>query len=406
MDTMNRATHRLTERVAAECLLMPADVEFLLAHHHGHVRLAPTGLLNRYRVTPLSHVGTIVGPNCRLLIRPKIPLQSLFHLLDPTAPLPVTPDHTAEQTGTEALEFLAGRLARLLAERAAAGLHRAYVEKTETGPFLQGRLDVAAQLREPAGRKDKIHCCYEEFTADIPCNQIPRATAELVLRSALPGNAAHSSVRQSLTMFAEVRPVALAPTEIQAVAADRRIAGYRPLLDVCRLLTEALDPGETAGTTDYPAFLLDMDRVFEHYVTGGVVRACAGSRHYSVAVQPPYLANRPVAGQPNIHLRPDVTIDCDGRPVVVVDAKWKRRAGCPVVTEDLYQVLAYATALGARQSVLVYPGKRDRRWQYALANSPVRLDLHVLQVVGSRRQCDRSLVRLGKRLVREIPPEA
>jgi 5-methylcytosine-specific restriction enzyme subunit McrC len=406
MDTRTRVTHRLTERVAAECVLTPTDVEFLRAHHRGHVLLAPTGLSNRYRVTPLGHVGTIVGPNCRLLIRPKIPLPNLFHLLDPTGPLPVTADHTAAKTGTEALNFLAGQLSRLLAERAAAGLHRAYAEKAETGSFLQGRLDLPAQLRVPAGRKDKIHCCYEEFTADIPCNQIPRATAELVLRSPLPGDAARAAVRQSLSMFAEVRPVALAPSDFQSVAADRLTAGYRPLLDVCRLLTEALDPGEEAGTTGYPAFLLDMDRVFEQYVTGGVVRAFAGSRHNSVAVQPPYLANRPVAGQPNIFLRPDVTIDRDGRPVVVVDAKWKRRAGCPVVTEDVYQVLAYATALGARRSVLVYPGRHHRVWRYSLANAPVRLDLFVLRVIGSRSQCDRSLARLGKHLVRAITPEA
>jgi hypothetical protein len=38
-----------------------------------------------------------------------------------------------------------------------------------------------------------------------------------------------------------------------------------------------------------------MDRVFEQYVTGGIVRAFAGSR-YTVVVQPPYLANRPVPG--------------------------------------------------------------------------------------------------------------
>jgi 5-methylcytosine-specific restriction enzyme subunit McrC len=386
----------LTERVAAECPLTPSDVDFLLSHHRGHAHLAPTGQHDRYRVTPRGHVGTIVGPGCRLLIRPKIPLLNLFHLLDPTGPLPVTEDRTAAEAGTAALDFLAGRLARLLAERAAAGLHRAYVEKAASGPFLQGRLDVSAHLREPGGRKEQLHCRYEDFTSDIPCNQVPRATAELVLRSPLLGGSVRTALRQSLAPFAGVRPVALGPESFLAAAADRLTEAYRPLFDVCRLLAEALDPGEAAGATPCPAFLLDMDRVFEQYVTGGVVRAFTGNKKYAIAVQPPYLANRHVPGQPDVHIRPDVTIEHGGRPVVVLDAKWKRRAGCPVVTEDVYQVIAYASALGARRAVLVYPGRRDRVWRYPLVKSPIGLDLITLRVTGSREQCLRSLARLGK----------
>jgi 5-methylcytosine-specific restriction enzyme subunit McrC len=330
-----------------------------------------------------------------LLIRPKIPVQNLFHLLDPTGPLPVTEDRTTTETGTETLDFLAGRLARLLAERAAAGLHRAYVEKADSGPFLQGRLDLSAHLREPGARKDQLHCRFEDFTADVLCNQVPRAAAELVLRSPLLGDAVRVALRQSLTPFAEVRSVALGPDTFQAAATDRLTEAYRPLLDVCRLLAEALDPGEAAGATPCPAFLLDMDRVFEQYVTCGVVRAFASRRDYAVSVQLPHRANRPVPGQPDIHIRPDITVDRAGRPVVVIDAKWKRRAGCPVVTEDVYQVIAYATALGASRAVLVYPGRRDRRWRYPLANSPVGLDIYTLRVIGRREECQRSLSRLG-----------
>jgi hypothetical protein len=97
-------------------------------------------------------------------------------------------------------------------------------------------------------------------------------------------------------------------------------------------------------------------------------------------------------------MRPDLTIDRNGRPVVVVDAKWKRRASCPVVTEDVYQVIAYATALGARRAVLVYPGRRDRVWQYPLAGSLIRLDFFALRAIGPREECRRSRAKLGRSL--------
>src|SRR5262249_17339573 len=173
------------ERTPAEHRLALADVEFLLAEHRAHIELLPTRSRHRYRLTPTGHVGVIVAPSVRLVIRPKVPVRNLFYLLDPTADFPVNEDSTAATPGTEALAFLAARLARLLTERSSAGLHRAYAERSDSGPFLQGRLDVPAQLREAGGRKDALHCRYEDFTSDVPCNQVGKATALLLLRSPL-----------------------------------------------------------------------------------------------------------------------------------------------------------------------------------------------------------------------------
>lgn len=392
-----RHTLVLTERVSAECRLSAADVDFLLAGHRAHVQVLPTRRRGRYRLTPTGHVGTIVAPDARLVIRPKVPVPDLFHLLDPTDPLPTVEDATAVAPGTEALNFLAGRLAHLLAERVAAGLHRAYAERAEQGPFLQGRLDVAAQLRDPNGRRDQLHCRYEEFTADVPCNQLPRATAELVLRSPLVADGVRSALRRSLQDLAGVTSVPLGPESFEAAGPDRLTEAYRPLLELCRLLADGLAPQEAAGAVACPAFLLDMERVFERYVTAGVVAAFAADPRAAVAVQPLLRMSPPVAGQPDVPMRPDAVIERPGGRPLVVDAKWKR-LGRSLVTADVYQVLAYATALGARRAVLVYPGRRDRTWTYPLPGAPETLVVHTLRVVGPRERCRRSLARLGRLL--------
>jgi 5-methylcytosine-specific restriction enzyme subunit McrC len=396
-----RRTLVLTERTAALARLSAADVDSLLAEHRAHVGVLPTRCRGRYRLTPTGHVGTIVAPHSRLVIRPKVPVRNLFHLLDPTGPLPTLEDEATAEPGTEALDFLAGRLAWLLAERAAAGLHRAYAERAEQGPFLQGRLDVPAQLREPTGRKDRLHSRYEEFSADVPCNQVPRATAELVLRSPLLADGVRAALRRALQDFAGVSSVPLGPESFQAAQPDRLTEPYRPLLDLCRLLADSLAPQESAGSVTCPAFLLDMERVFERYVTAGVVRAFQDRPGYAVAVQPLHLANEPAPDRPDIVLRPDLLVERGGRRLLVVDAKWKRLSRS-LVTPDVYQVLTYATALGARQAVLVYPGKRDRTWDYVLPHAPVGLTIHTLRVVGPRERCGESLERLG-RLLRSRP---
>jgi 5-methylcytosine-specific restriction enzyme subunit McrC len=386
----------LKERVPAVGWLAPADVAFLLTEHRAHVRLAPTRRPGRYRLTPTGHVGTIVGPSCRLVIRPKVPVGNLFYLLDPAGPVPAAEDRTAAEAGTEALDFLAGRLARLLDERAAAGLHRAYREQAESGPFLQGRLDLAAHLRAPGGRKDRLHCRYEDFTADVPCNQVPRAVAERVLRSPLLGGGARAALRQALRAYAGVCPAELTEESFLAAGPDRLTEAYRPLLELCRLLADGLAPGEAAGPTPCPAFLINMERVFEQYVTRGVERAFAPGGRYAISVQPRFVANRSAPGRPDLHLRPDLTIDRAGRPVAVLDAKWKRGVGALPVTEDWHQVLAYAAALGVRRALLIYPGRRDRAWRFPLARTPVVVEVRTLRVLGTRQACERSLARLGR----------
>ena len=116
-----RRTLVLTERKPRRVRLAPADVEFLLAAHAGRIDLAPTGRRGVYRLTPRGVAGVVAAPTRRLVIRPKIPLQNLFFLLDPDDPAPASRDETAPTPRPDLLDFLAGRLARLLAERSAAG---------------------------------------------------------------------------------------------------------------------------------------------------------------------------------------------------------------------------------------------------------------------------------------------
>ncbi len=395
-------TFSLRERTPADCLLSAEDVEFLLANHRAHLDLVPTRQRDLYRLTPRGHVGTIVAPQCRLLIQPKIPLENLFFLLDPADTPPPVPDHTTTAPGSELLDFLAAHLARLLAERAAQGLHRAYVERDLHGPFVQGRLDLPAQLRDAHGRKDRVHCRHEEFTLDVPCNQVPRATAELVLRSPLLGETVRAALSRSLAPFAEVSPVALGPDSFARAAADRLTEPYRPLLEVCRLLAESLGPSATAGPSPCPAFLLDLERVFERYVTTHCVAAWDGRAdargRWSVEVQPLFRPHAPVAGQPDVTMRPDLMLACDGRKALVVDAKWKRLRS--LITADLYQVLAYCAVLGVERGALVYPGRHNRAWAYRFVEPPIRLTVHTLRVVGSREACRTAAQRLARGLGR------
>jgi len=63
-----------------------------------------------------------------------------------------------------------------------------------------------------------------------------------------------------------------------AALRERRAADERFPYNSGRLLADALGPSDVGGTTPFPAFLLDMERVFERYVTRGVTEAFGPDR--------------------------------------------------------------------------------------------------------------------------------
>lgn len=391
-------TVTLTERLPRTVRLHRADADFLLARHRAHVEVLPTTERGRYRLTALGHVGSIIAPTVRLWVRPKLPAVNLLHLLDPAVPPPELPDHAGP--AADLLPFLAGRLADRLAERVAAGLHRDYAERAETEPFLRGRIDVPQQLREP--RRDRLHGRFDEFTPDVPCNRLPRAVVQILLLRDDLGEATRARLRQALAAFVDVSDVPMT-AGLLATAPDRRTADYGPLLDLCRLIANGLAPGQVVGDVPAPGFLLDLERIFEGYVTAGLERSFAEDARYRVAAQESFTVNRPAAGLPDLTLRPDVTLSRDGRPVVVLDVKWKRLGDVPQ-PDDLHQVLAYAAVLGAPRAVLVYPGRRSEVRTYRLAHAELTVEVRSLRVVGTPAACDAAVARLVRSLRRGFRP--
>src|SRR5262249_2596275 len=159
-----------------------------------------------------------------------------------------------------------------------------YAERAEQGPFLHGRLDVQAQLRESPARKEQLHSRYDDLNADLPCNQVLKATAEHVLGSGLPRAEVCALLRKTLSGFEGLRTTPIDSVAFDRLASERLPEDYRPLLDLCRLLTKGLMPNGSPGPAPAPAFLINLEQAFERHVTRGVMAAFAGRRRWNVVV--------------------------------------------------------------------------------------------------------------------------
>lgn len=120
---------------------------------------------------------------------------------------------------------------------------------------------------------------------------------------------------------------------------------YRPALALARLLLTYLSPSGTRGPHPFLAFLVDMNILFERYVTVTLQGIATGSNLQVIA--------------PDIHaldldrhvmVKPDAVIYRGNQPGLALDAKYK----CDDPNTDVYQALGYSHALGLPRAVLVY----------------------------------------------------
>jgi len=383
-------TLRLTEYQPREVRLRRADVDALFAT--GVFEVRPVEQPLRYRITAQGVAGVLLTPNLRIVIGPKIPKANLLLLLDPDAPPDTVSDATTPEPGTEAIDFLARQVAAAMRYQAAHGLSRAYVESTDRLPYLQGRLDVAAQARESRALRMQFHVSRDDFTADTPLHQLTKATAASVLASPFVFAATRAALQAALIGYAEVTSVKLDLHALDHLPVEQLDKPSQLLCDLCRMLAHGLRPGASSGAVTGPAFLLDLEQTFERYVEHGL-RA-----HVPAALdtQPEFLYHKPAPpGQPPIIGRPDFVVRGNGRLTCVIDAKWKALDGPPAAA-DVHQVLAYAAGLDCKNVWLVYPGRRSTTWRYELSRSDVTLTLHTLRVVGTREKCDASMRRLAR----------
>jgi 5-methylcytosine-specific restriction enzyme subunit McrC len=123
---------------------------------------------------------------------------------------------------------------------------------------------------------------------------------------------------------------------------------YEPALRLARLLLENLTLVDQRGGATASSFLVDMNKLFERFVTERLRRALFP--RLDIRAEPPvHLAERQ-----QVRMNPDLEFRRGAAPVYVGDVKYKLTADARARTADYYQLLAYTTALKLPEGVLIY----------------------------------------------------
>ncbi|WP_307847256.1 restriction endonuclease [Streptomyces sp. F63] len=293
-------------------------------------------------------VGAVRAPGGGPVVRimPKTPVRRLFFLLgfglDPARAWRDSREGTVD-TGAydDVVPALAHAVERQTDAALRQGVLHGYREAEESARVVRGRLREAEQIRRHFGRTPPVEIAYDAYTADTAENRILRAAAERLLRlPGVPGPVRRRLARQRV-LLADALPL-VRGQELPRWQPSRLNSRYRPAL---RLAVDG--------------FLLDMNQLFEDFVTVAL-REALRERGLTARLQDPHHLD--TAGL--VRMRPDLVVRTgDGRtPLAVADAKYKTGEAGALPNDDLYQALAYATALGLREAHLVYAaGRRPER---------------------------------------------
>lgn len=275
-------------------------------------------------------------------------------------------------------------------EQARRGLLSRYVAHLDDLLVIRGRFQINGHVRRNLVRPHLLHCEYDEFTADNDYNRSVRATLDAC--RTWSNRAANQRLWfETNARYASISSVKMSAGDVARLPRDRTTHRYAPLLTWCEWLLAMASPALSAGASQAPGLLFDMNKLFEAHVARLEEAGAGVDRIVHTQGPPLYLATRGLDDM--FLLKPDITvwnIGPDGAASSidrVVDAKWKRldpqAPDFGVEGADVYQLLAYALRYGCTALELAFPKPDDLADQ---TSSPVfDIDLADQGVISSLR---------------------
>ncbi|OEJ29242.1 restriction endonuclease [Streptomyces agglomeratus] len=378
----------LVEHAPASSLLLPDAVGRALAAA-GIVDAVPDPYTpGQWSLRAGSKVGAVAvtapggGDPVTVRIRPKVPIVRLFFLLgyslDPSRSWRDGLVEVAEHR--DLVPALAHAVERQVDQALRQGLLQGYRVAEECALVVRGRVREAEQIRRRFGAMLPVEVAYDEFTTDIAENRILRAAVERLL--SLPG-IPHDVRRRLLHQRARL-------TDVTAIVRGQPLPDWRPTrlnsryhhaLCLSRVVLEGASAEHCPGDLRINGFLFDMNKLFEDFVTIALRETFQGrgraSSGHTARLQDSHYLDKAAA----IRMKPDfVLYGPDGTPCAVADAKYKaeRPGGYP--DADLYQMLAYCTALDLREGHLVYAKGNGPHTAHQVRHAGIVIHQHALDL--------------------------
>ena len=339
-----------------------------------------------YIITASSTVGAVEIGDLSVLIRPKIGIPQLLSLACYASNL-VKLQIDQEFHFADDPESLPDVLALLLltaARRAfSRGLLRGYRVEEEALNTVRGRIRFEDQIRSRFDIPIPIEVRYDEFTDDILENRLVKAAVMRLGAMRLRSPRARSGLGWIASTLQDVSNVEFPSNKVPEPVSNQLNEHYLEVLTLSRLILRHSTFHQQRGQVRSFGFLINMNELFQDFLIVALREAIGLTPRV-------FCADNQLRGRRSIHLdeahrvnlKPDMTWWESGKCVFVGDAKYKKTDGIGQHS-DLYQLLAYVTALDLPGGMLIYAEGEADQVRHQVKHSGKRLEVAALDLSGN-----------------------
>ena len=332
---------------------------------------------NGYVLRPGSIVGALDVDNISLLIRPKIGIPQLLSLACYAVGLFQSQERQPFDFEEQAAlpDTLALALASAANRAFARGLLHGYRAEEESLYTVRGRIRFEAQLRRRFNLPLPVEVRYDEFTDDILANQLVKAAAYRLGGMRLRSTEARRRLGRVAGLLDNVSLVEFPAHDVPEVRFDRLNEHYRHVVGLSRLILRHSAFESDRGAVRANGFLIDMNRLFQEFVTQAL--------RESLNVSDTVFGEKQIASLDEgrrVGLKPDLTWWTGGVCRFAGDAKYKKVVSEQVPNADLYQLLAYTTALNLPGGMLIYAKGESEEANYRVRHAGKTLEVAALDL--------------------------
>lgn len=354
----------------------------------------------RYRLTAGSVVGAFEVGELSVLIRPKLDISKLIFLA--CYAMDAFNLRDGERYCFEEAETLPDAMALSLAVAARRaferGLLHGYRTEEESLYTVRGRIRMGDQIRRRFSMPFPIEVRYDEFTDDIVANRLVKAAAWQLGQMRLRSQRARDRLREVAVRLGNVSLVEFPPNDVPEVRFDRLNERYREVVMLSRLVLRRRFFEAAHGTVAAPGFHMDMNVVFQQFVTRALREAFR-------------VDDRTLRSDRGLDRGHRVSLDEDGRIGLEPDLSWWDGSRCTFVGDakykhikdsapnaDLYQLLAYVTAFDLPGGLLIYAKGEARLGSLRVRNAGKRLEIAEVDLAGDVDELLRRIDQLARRV--------
>lgn len=403
-------------RQSIELRELAADGERVHLSETTAAELARTGLLSvepvgrgTWKLLPVGRVGAVEVGDVSVVVRPKdkVGIRQLLFLLGYASDPGFRPGDVDGIPDSDVWAALGETLARQGERALSRGALQGYVRLEDSLRTVRGRIRMSDQLTRRPGFLLPLEVAFDEYTVDIPENQILRAAVRRMLHVPRLSADVRRRLRHIDSKLDGVS-VLISGTELPKWQSSRSNTSYAAALRLSALILQNMSAETGAGGVRVASFVVNMAKVFEDFTTVALTEALRAFPGETTAQYQEFMDEQDGRrSRDRISMNVDIVHSIRAEPAVVFDAKYKAAsASGQYPNADHYQMLAYCTALRVSTAWLVYAGPGEVR-RRRVTNTNVEIVEYPLDLSRSPQEVLARVERLAALSVQNGPlPES